>query len=850
MKKNPLFSNWFILLLVSIFVALLTWFGTFANIERMAYDWGVRGASNTPSSKITLIAIDERSIENLGRWPWSRQIHSQMIDKLTEADAKVVGYNIFFFEPEINAGLTLVEQLLSFIEKKGLTTTSSTELEAQRLSAGFNQIVEQLETAQNDMNSDQAFADSLSMAGNVVLPLVLVMGEPQGNPDAPLADFILKNIITDIQDHQEALLNEQLPFSAVEAGVPLKLFGNETLAIGHLNSIPDSTDGAIRTEALVIDYYNQYIPSMALILAAKSLNLKPSDITVNLGEGVQLGNLKIKTNENLEMRTAFYPRDAFPMDSFFDVMTGEVPLSKFKNKIVLIGPTATGLGDSFVTPVAVDMLPIEIMAHNLSSILNEDFFISPKWAWMVETGLFIFIALLLMFVLSRLNAAPAAIVTILLMLLLISTHYYLMTKNAIWLQLTPSIILLAIGYLVLITKRFFSTERSKIKSEEAGAESNKMLGLSLQGQGQLDAAFDKFSSLPMDGKVMELLNNLALDFERKRQFNKAYSVYQTMYAYDPKFRDLETRLKRAKQIDENVMLGGGTMGGATMSTMLNTEGDIEKPMLGRYEVQKELGKGAMGVVYLGVDPKINRTVAIKTMALSEEFEADELEEVKARFFREAETAGRLNHPNIVTIFDAGEEHDLAYIAMEFIDGYDLARYTKVGKLMPPKMALSVIAQCADALAFAHQQNIVHRDIKPANIMYSAKQKELKVTDFGIARITDSSKTKTGMVLGTPSYMSPEQLAGKKVDGRSDLFSLGVMMYQLLTGKLPFTGDSMASLMFHIANEAHQPINELNKNLPSCIMKIIDKALAKDVEQRYQTGTEFNKDIRVCLKQFN
>jgi serine/threonine protein kinase len=184
-------------------------------------------------------------------------------------------------------------------------------------------------------------------------------------------------------------------------------------------------------------------------------------------------------------------------------------------------------------------------------------------------------------------------------------------------------------------------------------------------------------------------------------------------------------------------------------------------MLGRYEIEKELGKGAMGVVYLGRDPKINRVVAIKTMALSQEFEADELVEVKERFFREAETAGRLNHANIVTMFDAGEEHDLAYIAMEFLKGKDLVPYAKPGNLLPLPRVMSIVARVADALSYAHENNVVHRDIKPANIMYEPESDQVKVTDFGIARITDSSKTKTGMVLGTPSFMSPEQLAGKE-----------------------------------------------------------------------------------------
>jgi len=252
-------------------------------------------------------------------------------------------------------------------------------------------------------------------------------------------------------------------------------------------------------------------------------------------------------------------------------------------------------------------------------------------------------------------------------------------------------------------------------------------------------------------------------------------------------------------------------------------------------------------VYMGKDPKINRTVAIKTMALSQEFEADELADVKARFFREAETAGRLNHPNIVSIYDAGEEHDLCFIAMEFLKGHDLVRYTKPNQLMPTPDVVKIIADAADALDYAHQQGVVHRDIKPANLMWLTDSKTIKLTDFGIARITDSSKTKTGMVLGTPSYMSPEQLSGKKVDGRSDIFSLGVTLYQLLTGSLPFTADSMATLMFKIANEPHPPAATVRPDLPGTLNSVIDRALEKDLAKRYARAGEFSADLRASLR---
>jgi serine/threonine-protein kinase len=401
-----------------------------------------------------------------------------------------------------------------------------------------------------------------------------------------------------------------------------------------------------------------------------------------------------------------------------------------------------------------------------------------------------------------------------------------------------------IGHLALTTKRFLVTERSKARSDVDLAQSHRMLGLGYQGQGQLDTAFDYFRKLPPDDSVLDLIYNLALDYERKRQFNKAENAFRYIAEKNPQFKDIADRVGRAKAMSETVILGG--TGGHPGGTVILPGGGVEKPMLGRYQVEKELGKGAMGVVYLGKDPKIGRVVAIKTMALSQEFDADELQDVKDRFFREAETAGRLNHPNIVTIFDAGEEHDLAYIAMEFLKGKDLAPYIKPDNLLPLPKVMSIVARVAEALSYAHNNSVVHRDIKPANIMYELESDTVKVTDFGIARITDSSKTKTGMVLGTPSYMSPEQLAGKKIQGSSDLFSLGVTLYQMACGHLPFQGDSMAQLMFKIANEPHVDILTHAPTLPACLVDIINKALAKQPEERFQTGDELAQAIRACM----
>ena len=714
------------------------------SLERKAYDLGVKAASRTPSDKVAVIAIDKQSIDNIGRWPWPREVHAKMTDILAGAKAKVISNSAFFFEPQIDPGLVYVNKLMEIYNgatgvpgAPGAVGARSAELER------FGAVLREAELA---LNADRILAASFTKAGNVLLPFVFEQfAEPQGNPDKPLPKYA-----SDVSLPAVPRLTH-----GINPTFPVPGLASAVAGMGHLNTLLD-VDGAVRTEPLLVRHYERAFPSLSMMVAARSLNLKLTDIKV-ADEAVQVGGLKIRTDDGMRMNTFFYSgkdgAPAFPVDSFFDVLTGKIPASKYQDKIVLIGPTAAGLGATQVTPISPATPPVLTMAHTVSSILGEHFFVVPSWGHWMERGVLLAVALYLILALPRLSARMGAIATAVLLIVLLATHFGLMTTQLMWIQLMAAVTLLLIGHAALVTKRFIVTEKGKEKADVESAESNRMLGLAFQGQGQLDMAFDKFRKLAVDDGVMEILYNLALDFERKRQFNKAESVFNYMHGYNPKFRDLEQRMSRARSMAETVILGGGgTHPGGTMA-LAGSGG--EKPMLGRYQIEKELGKGAMGVVYLGKDPKIGRVVAIKTMALSQEFEADELVEVKERFFREAETAGRLAHPNIVTMYDAGEEHDLAYIAMEFLKGGDLAPYTKPDNLLPLPVVLSIVARVAEALGYAHQNNVVHRDVKPANVMYDAASDTVKVADFGIARITDSSKTKTGMVLGTPSYMSPE-----------------------------------------------------------------------------------------------
>lgn len=319
-------------------------------------------------------------------------------------------------------------------------------------------------------------------------------------------------------------------------------------------------------------------------------------------------------------------------------------------------------------------------------------------------------------------------------------------------------------------------------------------------------------------------------------------------------KSLANNTENSISLDQTMVLGKTIIIDSNKQVIMpsiNTYIQINK--FGRYQVDGILGRGAMGVVFRGVDPKINRLVAIKTMQLSDDLDSESLIEIKQRFFKEAETAGNLSHANIVTIYDVGEQEQinsnqsLGYIAMDLLTGAPLSEYVTKGKLLPPLLVYQLMIQLADALDYAHQQNVVHRDIKPANIIYDDELQRGTITDFGIAYMADQSKTKTGLIMGSPYYMSPEQITGKSIDGRSDIFSLGVTFYQLLSGHLPFTGDNITTITYQITHTKHDNIKQWNAKLYSSAVTITNKALQKNPEKRYQSMSEFKRKLISALK---
>lgn len=811
-----------VVLTLIVLIFYITDFNALKILELKTYDWRAHLKTTTqPPDNVVIVAIDNDSIRSIGRWPWNRGVIAELLTKINNAKPRTVGLNILFSEEEVNPGLEEIRKLKN-------------KFKNEFTAKGAQKWLDEFDAIEENLDNDSKLAEAIAGTYNLVLPLYFSLGPGGQMP----SDEILEKLQLSSLDIPSAI-----PIEGTGVTPPVKAFLTENTRVGHVNIYPDS-DGVVRGEIPFIYFKGMLYPSFAIQMVLKYTDTSPDDLFLTPTE-LKIGRrFTIPFDERGFMLVSYYGGyRTFPYIGAHDVLYDKISPDALKDKIVLVGNTATGIADFNVTPVATAVPGIEIIATVIENILNNNYVRRPDWASLFELLTIIFIGVYVCLLLPRLKAKLGAIISAVLLIVFIGAGVYFFYAQGLWLKISYPSFLTLFGYILITSKKFLITEKKKELVEADSIETNKMLGLSFQGQGMLDMAFEKFRKCPLDDSIKDLLYNLSLDFERKRQFNKALAVLQHIEKVDPKFKDIPEKIKNLKDATEGKVTAIG--GAKKMEGTVIMQGTSQAPTLGRYEVIKELGKGAMGIVYLGKDPKINRMVAIKTLQFDTDLDEAQLKMVKDRFFREAESAGTLNHPNIITIYDAGEDYDISYIAMELLDGDDLKKNCEKGSLLPIRRAVEIVAKVANALDYAHRQGIVHRDIKPANIMI-LKDGTVKVTDFGIARISSSSKTATGTVLGTPSYMSPEQIAGKKVDGRADIFSLGVTLFELLTGEKPFKGESIAQLLFQITQEKHPDPKKFNPDIPDCLIPPLDKALQKDPENRYQTAGEFEADLKNCL----
>lgn len=472
----------------------------------------------------------------------------------------------------------------------------------------------------------------------------------------------------------------------------------------------------------------------------------------------------------------------------------------------LVGSAATLPSGQFVTRS-------EIVAALLANIEQHQVVIAPAWIKALELLIPALLCILIVLFLPGRNRREIILITVVALVGLILLDALLLLVGRVRLDIGRSLIIFVCAG-ALCWWLAGTGKKAAINAFKRGSD--------FLAAGRLEPAFAEFRRCDPGDAVASAMYKLSLAFEGQAKPERAEAVLEWM--------------KR-------------TQGASPPSNKLSTrhgEGGIPQ-RLGRYVIERKIGRGAMGAVYLARDPRINRAVALKVIPIEKEFEDEELAEARQRFFREAESAGRLTHPNIITVFDAGEDKHLAYIAMEYLPGVPLTSFTDPKKLLAPRKALELCARTAEALDYAHNQGVIHRDIKPANLLYNRKDDTLKISDFGVARLTDNNRTKTGIVLGTPMYMSPEQLNAEPLTGLSDLFSLGVTLYELITGEVPFKATNIAVLMTKITTENPAPVSNRRPGVPPSVDALLFKAMAKRPENRFVNGGEMAAALRNCAK---
>ncbi len=594
--------------------------------------------------------------------------------------------------------------------------------------------------------------------------------------------------------------DERLPGWSAALGGPVPVYvpnshrlAELTTHVGFMEFLPDD-DGVLRRTNLWQLNGAIMSPSLPLAVALDNEDIPPSNRMSASDDTVYLSNY-----------------EDLPRVAKDEILFGDFASTRLNDATIFVDHEPALVGASAVLPSGQFVTRSELTAALIADIEADRSVVVPAWVsalqWLTPALLAI-AAVLFLPERGRRNILVISIATVVALLLLeMLLLYVLRVRLDIG---RPALIFIGVGLLSL-----WLVGNPRKATQDAFKRGSDFLAA-----GRLEPAFAEFRRCSPSDTLATVMYKLSIAFEEQAKPERAEAVLDWM--------------KRTQ--------------GARESKPKKNEGVTGVPKrLGRYVIERRIGRGAMGAVYLAKDPRINRAVAVKAIPIEREFEDDELKEARIRFFREAESAGRLTHPNIITVFDAGEDKGLAYIAMEYVPGIPLRDFTDPKRLLAPKRALELAASTAEALDYAHNQGVIHRDIKPANLLYNPKEGSLKISDFGVARITDNNRTKTGIVLGTPMYMSPEQLGAENLTGHSDLFSLGVTLYELLIGEVPFKAGNIAALMAKITTDDPSPIAGKRAGLAPSIDAVLAKSLAKRPEDRFSCGAEMAIALRNCAR---
>lgn len=820
MSKN--LSSYTLYLLITILVLCL-YLGDFTGLRKIQWKiddlmYTFRG-EETVAPEIVLVNIDDTSCDNLGNWPWSYGLLADLVATCNSGEPKTMLLNLDL---------------------------------ASRVS-------------EDTSGNTRVLANQLSWVNDAILTYDFALAE-YSHQRMSKPDYLYKNSLQTRSDlgvlDEKDAVNIRRPI--LPSGVILQYA--DGLGFSYMEYEPDRK---IRWAPLLANYDGFYYPSAPLLAAASYLGFSPNEITITGGKCVQFGSYTVPTDKSGYAFINFNdPGTSFTSYSALELLKGRIDPANLKDKLVIIGVTATGAADEFNTPVQADMSRSEIFANIIENIMHSNYItrldVSTGLNLLILFGFGVFCA----FILPRVNLLYRLVILIVCLFILANLGFilfnsYSILMNSLYLALEIVLFLLASPLL------------DKARLTEGGFSLQSLAGRR-SGQSQLDfSAAPNLKTAPVrklqdrkDRAEFEETEHISSDARSRPQVDTPIPAETETRALDatpppksssssedewgwagsaaplveqPNDEASEPAPPEEGQLPEDlhepVVMSSSPLSG--------TGNDKERPThLGRYQVVEVIGKGAMGTVFKGIDPAIHRPVALKTIRLDFVSDQSEMEELRDRLTREARAAGMLSHPNIVTIYDIGSQDDLHYIAMEYLEGRTLEDLIKRKVQFSYKIIASVISQICSALQYAHEQGIVHRDIKPANIMVLSDY-TVKVMDFGIARVDSSSLTRTGIAMGTPNYIAPELLQGKPVDRRCDIFSVGVVIYELLTGRRPFKGENLTSLIYSIINDNPPSPSKINDNLPLIFDHIVDKALKKNPTERYQKAS----DLKAVLADF-
>jgi serine/threonine-protein kinase len=641
---------------------------------------------------------------------------------------------------------------------------------------------------------------AIARAKNVVFGFHYSQSEPASGLLLPTG--LMNSAYRQFDDY--SAFSQYPPLAASRIYPPETALADSANFMGFVNVNIDN-DRNVRWQSLVIGFRGEFFPSIHVAAVASYLGIKQKDLGLKVGRGVSFGALEALTNKVGQMYVNYNgPNGTFRTYSAIEIMKKQIAPHELSGKLIVVGYSGFGATNIYNTPISSNLPGLELSANIIENILHENMLRGVGGQININLILLIVIGVFSALILPKISLINRIAVLVVFLVLLLNINYILFsTFNHVTKTLYPAIeivLFLAVAPIIKTGKEMKEDERNE--EEDVDYESLLSSGPTASSQ--------PWSPSPPPQRQHE---------------QSVASTTQTPTGTQTMFMNSSTQKR-----------GAGT-------SLVST---VEPPPVdhfGRYKILRTIGRGAMGMVYQGLDPAIDRSVALKTIRVDQGMDAQEREDLRERLTREAKAAGKISHPNIVTIYDVGEENDVQYIAMEYLEGNTLENLLKKGLNWDYRTISRVLIQTCEALDYAHENGIVHRDIKPANIMILEGSK-VKVMDFGIARVDKSaSMTQTGTALGTPNYISPEQLKGQPVDRRSDIFSLGVVFYEILTREKPFKGDTISALIYSILHTDPPRPSELNLDIPRIFDKIIAKALVKDPDLRFQRA----RDIADILK---